>query len=750
MVHNIIDRRILSANLKLLQFYCHSENFDRSFFKVNWLNSFAKKIWEQSVFLTKDDRKISIIGGLLLLGLMLTTGITVYNAMRQQIEAVLGGGLTGSLDGKALLFETRIEKGIEDTRALALRPFIVQFMLELNENINDEIARNNLTRNVNSLTLIGFSAVVIYDHKDNILSHVGTFSSNENPSIQLDSDEEAKLIWDNVFVLRTTVNVFNRGDKIGKIITEIRLPNLTRSFLDIQSVGESMEFLICTRKTKNHQTISCLISSHTTVRLTHVEVSAERANASPKGMALSGKRGVASTLDYRNIPVIEAYTALPAIGILMTLKLDQDELFMPINDKLKDIIPYLMILILAEILLLNWFVKKLISSEKKARQSKVEAEEYSVELAKKEKESRKRLKEITCLYEIRREMELEMSIDGVCQKIFKYLIPALQFPNASVAEILINDRRYASQEYIRSFLIEARSSEVAEIVKLPGSNDKESIFNYFIQSDIDINRRNQGYLRVYYSQDISHTHIEEQKFIDAVANDLAGWLELRQLEEALVSVAEGQVHKIGQELHDDVGQQIAAVAFQAGALELQINDPDVPRHKITELAASITLQAQNLVVSIKQLSKVLLPFELETNGLISALQTLASRIGQTYNINCEFINKIEPEEINNVIALNLYRVAQEAVNNAIFHGKAKNISISVSIDESERKFLHLTICDDGQGFNEPRFEENFFSGMGIKIMQYRAKQLNGKLTILKRNESGVEVHFFVPINQNDS
>lgn len=67
------------------------------------------------MFLTKDDRKISIIGALLLLGLTLTTGITVYNAMRQQIETVLGRGLTGALDGKALLFETRIEKGIEDT-----------------------------------------------------------------------------------------------------------------------------------------------------------------------------------------------------------------------------------------------------------------------------------------------------------------------------------------------------------------------------------------------------------------------------------------------------------------------------------------------------------------------------------------------------------------------------------------------------------------------------------------------------------
>ncbi|MBY0474762.1 MAG: hypothetical protein K2Q13_06850 [Nitrosomonas sp.] len=702
------------------------------------------------MFFTKDDHKISIIGGLLLLGLTLTTGITVYNAMRQQIETVLGRGLTGALEGKALLFQTRIEKGIEDTRALALRPFIVQFMQDLNDNIDNESASSNLTRNVNSLTLIGFSAAVIYDRNDNILSQVGVFSSNENPTILLDNAGSSKLIWDNVFILRTTVNVFNQGKKIGRITTETRLPNLTRSFVNVQSIGKSVEFLICANLAENRQAIACLISSPATIRFTHLSISYGRENNSPKEMALKGKDGFASAVDYRGVPVIEAYTPLPTLGVVMTLKLDQDELFMPVNDKLKDIILYLVALILAEILLLNWFIRKLISSEKEARQSKVKAEEYSIELTNKEKELRKRLKEITCLYEIRQEMELEMSIDGVCQKIFKHLIPALQFPHASVAEILINDKRYVSKDYNKNQLIEAQSANIIEIIKPVRSNDRKSIFNFFIQSDIYINHKHHGYLRVYYAQDVQGSNIEEQKLIDAIASVLEGWIELRQLEEALVSVAEDQVHKIGQELHDNIGQQIAAVAFQASVLELQTGDMDQPREKISELAASIALQTQNLVVNIKQLSKVLLPFELEANGLISALQTLATRISGTYNVTCTFTNNIGNEDVGSVITLNMYRVAQEAINNAVIHGKAKHISISLTINELSERFIHLTICDDGQGFNGSTSEENFFSGMGIKIMHYRAKQLDGKLTILRRNESGVEVHFMVPVNQGDS
>ena len=261
------------------------------------------------MFLNKDDHKISIIGSLLLLGLTLTTGLTVYNAMRQQIETVLGRGLTGSLEGKALLFETRILKGIEDTRALALRPFIIQFMEELNNDINNKDASNNLTRNVHSLTQIGFSAAVVYDSKNNILSQVGTFTSKENPTIQLNTEGDSNLIWDNVIILKTSVDVFNHGNKIGKIITETKLPNLTRSFMDIHSTGKSVEFLICAKMPENRMVVSCLISNPSTVRFTHLDVNTDVQRISSKGLALIGKSGVASTHDYRDIPVIEAYTS---------------------------------------------------------------------------------------------------------------------------------------------------------------------------------------------------------------------------------------------------------------------------------------------------------------------------------------------------------------------------------------------------------------------------------------------------------
>ena len=155
------------------------------------------------MFLTRDDRKISIIGGLLLLGLTVTTGFAVYSAMRQQIESVLGRGLGVALQGKALLIENLVQKGLADTRALALRPFLIQSMQELNTQPDNDNALNDLTRNVNSLTQAGFSAAAVYDLNGNLLSQAGRFSENQAQSIPVNKHSDTSIIWDEQFILRS-------------------------------------------------------------------------------------------------------------------------------------------------------------------------------------------------------------------------------------------------------------------------------------------------------------------------------------------------------------------------------------------------------------------------------------------------------------------------------------------------------------------------------------------------------------------
>ena len=146
-----------------------------------------------------------------------------------------------------------------------------------------------------------------------------------------------------------------------------------------------------------------------------------------------------------------------------------------------------------------------------------------------------------------------------------------------------------------------------------------------------------GQLWVFYPEDTPFLVPEEQRLIDAVAGDLEKWLEGKRLEQTLVSLAEEHQRSIGQELHDNLGQQIAAIGYQAEALEIKISASG--SKEAAAVAASIAKQAQTAVMQCKQLAQGLLPFELETHGLMTALQALASRIAATYKISCDFVRK---------------------------------------------------------------------------------------------------------------
>ncbi|MEK6708687.1 MAG: ATP-binding protein [Pseudomonadota bacterium] len=780
------------------------------------------------MLLIRDDRKISIIGGLLLVGLTLVTGIAVYGVMRQQIESTLGRGLDVALQGKARLFESQIEEGLADTRALATRPFLVQSMQQLNAQPDSVSALHDLERNVDSLLRAGFSAATVYDVRGNELAQVGRFSSNQAPSLPLHSLNNTSLLWDGQFILRTTEGVLDQdGRRIGSITTEKDLPQLTRSFSKIREIGKTGEFMLCAPPGDDGQGMACLLSQLGGVKFQHLPRVVGGVPL-PMNYVLEGKSGVITVKDYRQVPVIAAYAPLCAFGLGMVLKLDEEELFRPVTEQLKIIVLYLAGLIIAEILLLYWLVRKLIRSEQEARDAKENAEQFPAELSRKEFALRERLKEITCLYEIRRGMGLELSVDNVCQQIFQHLIPAMQFPKIATAVIELDGRRFTSGNHGQSLthelqskisvngkvcgqlrvfypedkpflvleeqrLIDAIASDlerwlerkqIDEVLRerlkeitclyeirrgmgleLSVDNVCQQIFQHLIpamqfpkiatavieldgrrftsgnhgqslthelQSKISVNDKVCGQLRVFYPEDKLFLVLEEQRLIDAIASDLEGWLERKRLEQALVSIAEEQQRLIGQELHDNLGQQIAAIGYQAKALERKISASGSV--DAATIAASIAAQAQIAVMQCKQLAQGLLPFELETNGLIATLQEFASRIAVTYKITCDFVCENEVLINDNNIALNLYRIAQEAANNAIRHGGAQHLTISLA---SEEGMLRLSICDNGRGF--AGVDTKYGSGMGIKIMQHRARQIGAILEFLLRAEGGTEV-----------
>ncbi len=127
------------------------------------------------------------------------------------------------------------------------------------------------------------------------------------------------------------------------------------------------------------------------------------------------------------------------------------------------------------------------------------------------------------------------------------------------------------------------------------------------------------------------------------------------------------------------------------------------------------------ITQTKGLSRGLHPVRLEASGLMTALSELATTVEKLFMITCRF-EYDKPVLINdNLTAIHLYRIAQEAVNNAIKHGMARKITISFHTDNNGTT---LTIRNDGIGFRKVTLE-----GMGMSIMRYRANMIGATLEI---------------------
>ena len=204
----------------------------------------------------------------------------------------------------------------------------------------------------------------------------------------------------------------------------------------------------------------------------------------------------------------------------------------------------------------------------------------------------------------------------------------------------------------------------------------------------------------------------------------------RKLEQEIVGISERERQTIGRDLHDDLGQYLVAIGFAADALkkDLEKEAPGPAR-----AAGQIAAQLNNAVVHTRNLARGLSPVDQNDMGLELALDQLAFSASTLSGISCSFIYDGEGMIPDSTRDLHLYRIAQEALNNATKHAHAKVIVIAL---ESEGDSISLRISDDGVGFAAVRKESN---GMGLNIMHYRARTIGGVLEIQPNSPAGTVV-----------
>jgi PAS domain S-box-containing protein len=202
--------------------------------------------------------------------------------------------------------------------------------------------------------------------------------------------------------------------------------------------------------------------------------------------------------------------------------------------------------------------------------------------------------------------------------------------------------------------------------------------------------------------------------------------EHKRLEKEILEIGDQERRRIGQDLHDGLCQQLAGIELMSQVLEQKLarkSKMDAAR------AGEIARHVREAISQTRSLARGLTPVTLESEGLASALHELAANTERMFGVSCH-VDCPRPVIVEApAVSTHLYRIAQEAVSNAIKHGKAPEITIH--LERSPKRIL-LRIADRGRGFPEPLPTTR---GMGLRIMQYRSGIIGATL-LLEKNPGG--------------
>jgi PAS domain S-box-containing protein len=212
----------------------------------------------------------------------------------------------------------------------------------------------------------------------------------------------------------------------------------------------------------------------------------------------------------------------------------------------------------------------------------------------------------------------------------------------------------------------------------------------------------------------------------------------KMLEEKILRISEEEQHRIGQDIHDDLCQQLAAIGCLAKVVHQRLlKTGSTAAPELEEVVRMLTAANQRA----REMARGLMPVVLDASGLMAALSDLARGTQQIFRITCHLQCDPPVEVTDNLLAVQLYRIAQEALSNAIKHSQSTRIDITLTKTDAE---VRMTIRDNGKGI--PDHSPGAGTGMGLLTMSQRARMMGGDLSVENHLEGGTLVTCSIPIH----
>lgn len=234
---------------------------------------------------------------------------------------------------------------------------------------------------------------------------------------------------------------------------------------------------------------------------------------------------------------------------------------------------------------------------------------------------------------------------------------------------------------------------------------------------------------------------ERTRDLERANNELKQEMARRRLLEAeLIRIGDQQQRLIGRELHDGLGQHLTSLGFYCTTLNQELHKDSHPAAAVAATIVELVKQASLLT---RKIAHGLDPVAMESGGLTVALQGLAQTTRSLNGIDCTL--RVEPnvDLLDPPMQINLYRAAQEAVNNALKYSQGRHIWIDL---EREGAMQRLSISDDGVGVDSIQME--CASGLGLHNLRHRASLLGGSCTVTRNAMGGTTVAIHYPISES--
>ena len=230
---------------------------------------------------------------------------------------------------------------------------------------------------------------------------------------------------------------------------------------------------------------------------------------------------------------------------------------------------------------------------------------------------------------------------------------------------------------------------------------------------------------------VSEVRLSNRRLFTGFVRDLT---HRKQLESEVLEISDREQRRIGQDLHDGLGQHLTGIELMSQVLEQRLTSTrSKDTASLAAEAGKIARHVREAIGQTRSLARGLCPVVLESEGLMAALAQLASQAEQMFQIQCQFECDRPVLVTEPAIATHLYRITQEAVSNAVKHGKARRVHIRLRAT-SER--IILLVKDHGVGLPKTLPKDK---GMGLRIMQYRAGIIGGSVVVKRDPEGGTSV-----------